>query len=289
MSESIEKANVIFDSQVLSSIMSCERLTDFRFNMNLVSIMGRGTALEKGGLIHRMLEVYYKNWDKKRAIAIEMAVEAADKYIIGEGQDPAVSNTSFEDIQYVKDTFLAYTQHWAADSWTPVEIEKVKGDVVYEDDEVRVLWKAKFDIIVDTHQHNAQQSILPMDHKTMSQRRKTLDLNNQFMGQCVLAGTNQMVINKIGWQKTLKPHEKFERIMMNYSTDRLEEWKQLVGYYAKYWVSLTQIGYYPPRFTHCDKFGGCQFKDVCSANRNMREFQLKQDFVVGEPWEPSDD
>lgn len=277
-----DKRNVIFDSQILSTLMSCERLTDFRFNLNLVPITGKGRSLEMGSMLHHILAEYYRSHDVKAALA------AGEKYIVGDGSKelPGLVNTSMEDAQYVLSTAEQYFEFYKADSWTPLEVEKVFSDVVYEDDDIRVMWKAKLDVRIDTHQQGLK---LPMDHKTMSQRRETLDLNNQFMGQCVVAGVNQMIVNKIGWQKTLKPVEKFQRVIMSYSSDRLDEWKQLVGYYANYWIGLSEVGFYPPRFSHCDKFAGCIFRSVCSQSRSMREEELRQHFVVGEPWEPQDE
>ena len=92
-----------------------------------------------------------------------------------------------------------YFDYYKSDFWVPLEIEVVKRDVVFEDDNIRVMWKAKLDEIVDT-----SQAILPMDHKTMKQNRETIDLNNQFIGQCFVMKTRSMIKNKIGFQKSFK-------------------------------------------------------------------------------------
>jgi hypothetical protein len=55
-----QRKNVILDSQILTSLMGCPRLTDFRFNHNLVSIGGKSNSLEVGSIVHTFLEQYYK-------------------------------------------------------------------------------------------------------------------------------------------------------------------------------------------------------------------------------------
>src|SRR5579864_3562911 len=109
-----------------------------------------------------------------------------------------------------------YFDYWRSDNFTIISAEDVKGEIIYEDSEIRILWKAKFDRIID-----GAHGFISMDHKTMKQRRDTMSLNNQFIGQCRLLRARQVMIDKIGFQKSLKPSEKFERVLVNYSMDRI--------------------------------------------------------------------
>ena len=276
----IPKRNIVMDSQVLSTLMSCPRLCDFRFNHNFQSIKGKSESLGMGSIVHTFLENYYKNvingLSKPQAEAF--ADTAARDYAMSEecnGVAPDSKEWAFE-------TCHQYLEHYKNDFWIPLEVEIVKSQILYEDDEIRILWKAKLDLTMDT-----TQGIYPVDHKTMKQRRNTLILNNQFMGQCILMGTRLMFVNKIGFQKTLKPADKFVRDPVSYSFDQLHEWQSVIlPYYAKFYLAYTESEYWPPNFTHCEsKFGPCPFLDVCSVDRGMREETLGQQFVVGEPWD----
>jgi hypothetical protein len=144
------------------------------------------------------------------------------------------------------------------------------------------MWKAKLDLAVDTN-----QGIFPVDHKSMKQRRDSTTLNNQFSGQCFLMKTRQVIINKIGFQTSLKVNEKFTRPVLSYSADRLIEWSQIiVPFWAKQLLAYNEIGYWPPNYTHCEnKYGFCQFRGVCEANSGMREEEIRLNFVKGEPWD----
>lgn len=275
--------NIILDATTLTTLMSCARLTDFRFNRDFQSSHGKGKALEMGLIVHTYLEHKYRNqingFGKKESHQYGMT--AAQIF----SRSEEVRNTSDEDIALALDTCEQYNAFWANDTWVPVEVEVVKDKLLYEDDEIRILWKAKLDWLVDV----AQVGIVPVDHKTMSQRRDIVSLNNQFMGQCLVSGTRTMFVNKIGFQKTLKPNEKFGRVPVTYSFDRLVEWQSIIlPYWAKQMVTYHEMNFWPPNFTHCEsKFGYCQFKGICESETNIREDALRNDFVVGTKWDPT--
>lgn len=311
------KKNIILDATLLTSLMTCPRLTDFRFTMNLKSIKGNANSLECGSIVHRFLETYYlsivKGLDKSKAFGFGMM--AAELYIKGckdctdfiphpssdgvmidkplcghrvndyEGvkNTPPKSEAYKTGWEWVLTTCEQYNEHYKNDSWVPLEVEIVKSKVLFEDDEIRVMWKAKLDLTCDTN-----QGIFPVDHKTMKQRRTTNSLNNQFIGQCLLQGTQNVIINKIGFQTTLKPSEKFERAVVSYSNPRLIEWQnETLPFYSKLLLMYTEAGYFPPNYNNCEgKFGPCPFKGICESDPEMREENLKQEFIVGLQWNP---
>ncbi|MGA8764735.1 MAG: hypothetical protein WB562_17835, partial [Candidatus Sulfotelmatobacter sp.] len=186
---------------------------------------------------------------------------------------------------HVLNTALEYCDFYKNDSWKPVEVEHVKGQLIYEDGDIRILWKAKYDLIVDTN-----NGLFPIDHKTMSMDRGNIDiLNNQFMGQAYLLKGRSMMVNKIGFQKSYKTNEKFERVVINYTFDQLTEWSQeIVPYWARMMVMYAKNNIWPPNFQHCEhKFGRCEFYDVCSVDRSIRPNEIKQKFMRGKKWDIS--
>ena len=282
MSEEVKQTKVILDATTLTTLMSCARLTDFRFNRDYQSAHGKGKALEMGQIVHTYLEHKYRNQINGfgRKESHQYGMTAAQIY----SRSEEVRNTSDEDIALALDTCEQYNTHYMNDSITPVEVEVVKDKLLYEDDEIAILWKAKLDLLADF-----SNGIFPFDHKTMSQRRDVVSLNNQFMGQCLVSGTRTMLVNKIGFQKTLKPNEKFSRTPVTYSFDRLMEWQStILPYWAKQMVAYHEMNFWPPNFTHCEsKYGYCQFKKICETDTSFREASLQADFVVGTKWDPT--
>lgn len=277
------KRNVILDATVFSTLQSCGRLTDLRFNRSLEPIKGHSTSLEMGSLCHKVLEVYNQHIIKRfpRNIAIVAGMTAGTEYA---NDMTLMPNSSAEDRALALTTMEQYFEFWKNDSWIPIAAETVRGRVLYEDDEIRILWKAKLDALVDTN-----QGIFPMDYKSMKQRRDSTTLNNQFIGQCLICETRTMWVNKIGFQTSLKPAEKFLRVPISFSLGRLMEWQsEILPYWAKMMIMYEESGYWPPNYTHCDnKYGFCVFKPACEAPPEMREEELRIAFKIGEKWDPS--
>ncbi len=185
--------------------------------------------------------------------------------------------------KWVLNTCEQYFEFYKNDYWIPLFTETVKGKILYEDDEIRILWKAKLDLGVDTN-----QGIYPVDHKTMKQDRDTISLNNQFMGQCHIMSTKSAIINKIGFQTTLSAAEKFTREMKSYDSSQLIEWQsEILPYYAKLLLVYNETGYWPPNFSNCQtKYGLCDYYEhVCSLPISSRESNLKLYFKVGPVWD----
>jgi hypothetical protein len=323
--ERTNKINFITDATLLTSIMKCGRFTDLNMNKSLQSVNGKSNSLEAGSIIHKYLEVYYKS--STTGISKDQAhgfgKTAAELYIQGcalctnfipyhthtnldehctedcirkpkcghqINEYPGVTNTPAESDgyiigwKYVLDTCDQYFEHYKSDFWVTLETEIVKSKILYEDDDIRILFKSKLDWIVDTN-----TGIYPCDHKTMKQNRDSVSLNNQFMGQCLIMDTRNVYINKIGFQKTLKPVDKFKRITVSYTAARLYEWQsQILPYWCKTAVMYNEQGYYPPNFSNCDgKFGFCTYKEVCESNPDMRSDVLKLNFIKTEQWNPT--
>lgn len=303
------KKNVIMDATVLSSLMSCARYHDIRFNHRLVSSKGKSNSLEVGTLIHKVFEVYYKHMIHgfPRSTAIGNSLIAGQLFITGcphcadglnptpackhePGEYPGMQNTPEMSERYTVgwkfalDTCQQYYDMYKNDAFIPLSAEEVRGSVLYEDDELRVLWKAKFDLIIDTN----QIGIVSMDHKSFKQRRDKTTLSSQFSGQCLLLKSRNVIVNKIGLQSSLKIEERLTREVVSFSADRLKEWQsEILPYYAYKYVQFSESGYWPPDWTHCDTmYGPCPYKEVCEADRNMREEILQINFVKAPIWDP---
>jgi hypothetical protein len=306
----ITKKNVGFDATVLSSLAGCGRFTDIRFNHRLIPMKGKSNSLEVGGLIHKVLEIYYQHKIDgfPRNTAIGNALAAGQLFVVGcphcanhtsdenpacghqPEEYPGMTNTPEQNDKwtvgwrFALQTCEQYFAHYINDALIPLSVEEVRSEVIYEDDEIRVLWKAKFDLIVDTN----QIGIVSMDHKTFKQRRDKTTLSNQFMGHCVLLNARNVLVNKIGLQTTLKIDERLTREVVPYSADRLEEWRnEIVPYYAYKYLQFKESGYWPPNYSHCDTlYGPCPYKQVCEADRGMREEVLRNEYQLAPVWDP---
>lgn len=300
--------NISLDATILSTLESCPTLANYKFNQHLVTKEGKSNAIECGLIAHIIKEYSNKALIDgiSRANSILAGFTAGEIFInscpdcknpdfdckvhknewTGLENTPEISDKKFIGWQYVLDTMNQYFDFYKNDSFTVLGAEEVRGKVIYESSDLRVLWKAKFDEIIDT-----PSGIMSRDTKTMSQRRPSNSMSNQFIGQCVILGSRQVMVDKIGWQTSLKPEEKFIRTIIPYSVNRMLEWSTIkVPYYARMLAAYSEAGTWPMNWTHCEnKFGACDFRKVCECDSNTREEMLNVYFKVGRKWDIAND
>lgn len=281
------------DSQILTGLQLCEEYLNLRHNYNIIPLNGAGKGIEKGAMFHAILQHYYiarrdgKNRDEQFQEGNRIAklfIEGCQYCIAGmdcpdhKERFKGLESLSLDEAYEVVNTFRDYHEFWKNDTWSTISTEIVKGAVIYEDDELSLLWKAKIDWLVDD-----MRDICSVDHKTAGRREETLDLNNQFMGQCVVTKQSRMYINKIGMQKTLKPEEKFERQCLSYTKDRIAEWINETASYAYDLKQLQEAGQYRHKMTSCfRRYGPCMYRPICSTNPNDRDRVIKEKFKIAE-------
>jgi len=249
----------------------------------------KAEALEKGDLMHKMLAHYYRGKkegltkaDKSHAILIAQA--------IAEGRKEALPMqlsimTAEEDIRQFKENIL----YWQRDGWRILDVERSFSKVLYERPDtperegLRILYEGIIDLVVE---HPSPHGIYVVDHKTSSRRAEARKLSNQFMGYCWALGMNQVIVNKIGFQKTLSASERFQRQFLSFERELIKEWVQQAVYWVHVLVGYIEQDYFPPNFTSCDKYSGCIYEQVCSSIPQVRDFKLQSHYYQGDPWSP---
>lgn len=143
-------------------------------------------------------------------------------------------------------------------------------------------------------------ALFVMDHKTTTSTPgdyffNQFDPSNQMtlytLGAKVILASpvKGVIINAVqllvdGWGDT-----KFKRGLTYRTNDRLEEWLQDLHFWLAQAEAFAGANYWPQNDTSCDKFGGCKFREVCSASPQVRENYLRSNFLqleVTERWNP---
>lgn len=296
-----KRVRVVLDATTYNAFRLCEEFLNLRHNHSLVPLGGMGPNIEKGLMMHHMLETFYKakKVGDNRDVRVQKAMQTGQLFITGcencialncrEHKDNpyrGLQNVNIDEAHNVQKTFLQYEEHWKNDSWTTLETEHVKGAVIYEDEGISVLWKAKIDWLIDN-----DEGIFSVDHKTTSRREEISSLDNQFIGQCVVTKQIKMYRNIIGYQTSLKPSEKFGREPVIYTKQRIAEWIMEVASYSYDLAALQESGRYRHNFTACKrKYGDCIFRKVCEGNPNDRQRLIEEQFKVAEKkWDISND
>jgi hypothetical protein len=280
----MNKPIYVIDSQILNGISECARKAHFQFDRNLEPIT-KPDYFEKGDLLHQMLAEYYNfrkhrsNWsinNQTHADVVDLCCNC--------GREAAIKmNLDIETVEEIIKTFRDYCTYTCNDGWdTVIATEEVASKVLFENDDVVLLYQGKIDLIISI----MNCEIMPVDHKSSSRRGTPTYLSNQFRGYCWLLGVNNIIINKIGFQKTLKANEKFERHTMSYPSDILEEWRNDAIFQILAYINNSKLNIFPANYTSCDKYSGCIFQPVCSKPVELRDDKLVQLFQErSEKWD----
>lgn len=276
------------DSTILNTLQNCGRKVKMEFIDNWRPAE-KAEALEKGDLLHQMFAHYYRGRRDGRTKAdMDHALLIAES--IAKGREAAVNMalslaTVEEDVKQFRENVL----YWQRDGWKILEVEQSFSKILYERPDtperegIRVLYEGIIDLVVE---HPSPHMIAVVDHKSASRKSNPVKTSNQFMGYCWCLDKSEIIINRIGFQKTLPAAERFQRIFISYEKELLREWVQSAVYWAQVLASYIDNNYFPPNFTSCDKYSGCIFQQVCNTIPQVRDFKLQSFYYQGEPWSP---
>lgn len=274
---------IVFDSQRLNMIQNCAYKYDLTFNQN-VAPLEKADALEKGSLIHDMLETYYKmrmwrsRWrknghhDKKKILQIctRVAEWSAIKMRL-----------PIEEVDMNIHVFGQYMEHYWDEPHATLAVEQVGSKVMYQDEQMIIIYETKIDWIWSL----PQIPIMPTDHKSAGRRGDVHDLSNQFIGYCWILNVRNLCVNKVGFQTTIKPADKFQRHNKSYPLTVIEGWVEN----SVWWIKQARIhelmGIWPNNYTSCDKYSGCIYTPICVASPEVRDFKKRQLFQIGPAWD----
>lgn len=79
---------------------------------------------------------------------------------------------------------------------------------------------------------------------------------------------------------------RFERGFTFRTESQLDEWCRDSLLHISAARRATYEGYYPQNRSSCDKFGGCEFRRVCSLSPEVRPNFLRADFKQDKKWNP---
>jgi hypothetical protein len=68
--------------------------------------------------------------------------------------------------------------------------------------------------------------------------------------------------------------------------DQLEEWFGDLHWWLKQAEDCARTDFWPANLTSCDKYGGCEFREICAKSPAVRQRFLKSSFKQGEKWNP---
>jgi len=277
----MSKVNIVFDMSKYDLFRLCEARFNFRYNLN-IGLPGKAEQMERGSLCHVANEVYYQALKDRRPYDI------ASNMALSKLREAGVVSTDLdnETINRCIDVMEEYYDYWriADQGFVINEVEQPFMFELFSNDEVRIFLAGKIDLVVSDNRYENE----PYDHKTYDRTYDVGRMNNQFKCYCVATGSNYLTVNKIGFQKTLKPHEKFVRTKLTFDPLMLDEWKQNVTTVLlnNYLMCIAEDKW-PLNETSCEKYNRrCEFYEICdSSGLPAKNWKINSNYIKLEPWD----
>jgi len=270
------------DASQYDLFLLCAQRFHNRYNLNL-SKPAKAKQLDRGTVVHVGCEVYYQAL--KDGIHYNDAVPMALSKIREAGV--TTSELEPEEIERILDVMEENFDYWrvADQNFHIVDVEQPFIYLLHEDDEVRIHMAGKIDLIVSDNKYTN----LPYDHKSFDRSFEVHRMSNQFKNYANALKSDYLVVNRIGFQKTLKPHEKYLRPMLSYDKAVIDLWKDNVVRNIMHYLQCIAEGAWPMNETSCDKYNRrCEYFDICdSSGKEAKLYKMSRDFVVTEPWDVS--
>lgn len=275
------KVNIVFDMSKYDLFLLCEARYNYRHNLN-IGLPGKAPQMERGSLCHVGNEIYYQ------ALKDGKGYDAAVGMSLSKIREAGVISTDLDNdvINRCIDVMEEYYDYWRiADQGFEIQaVEQPFMFQIYEDDNVRIYLAGKIDLVTSDNKYENE----PVDHKTYDRTYEVGRMNNQFKCYALATGSNYLTVNKIGFQKTLKPHEKYIRTRLTFDPLYLEEWKQnVINKILNHYLNCVANNSWPMNETSCEKYNRrCEFYDICdSSGLPAKNWKINRDYIQVEPWD----
>lgn len=286
------KANIVLDASKIDLFETCPARFNFRHNHNrTLPLIHKAKALDRGTLAHEGLAVYYSMLAE--GIHYNERIEACLMKIRELSCNPLESNSEPEDVLILLKAIEECCSYWRPEDENSLEIlavEQAFAYTLFEDESVRIIISGKIDLLVNFTAigRGSNYANLPMDHKTFERDSVTLRKSNQFINYCNAVGSNYLVVNRIGLQKTKSAEERFKRLPLSYDPVYIADWKSnLTKMILNEYLSCIATGDWPEKPTSCNKFNRlCEYYSICdSSGQDSKDLKLESEYIEAEIWD----
>jgi hypothetical protein len=275
----MSKPNIVMDISQYDTFRLCEEKYHLRYMLN-AHPLNKAKPLDRGTLVHLACELYYE--DLRNGINYNDAVAHALSAVRTAGID---TELEVDEILRVIDVMEEYFDHWrVADQRFQInEVEKSILYLLHEAEHYKFYLSGKIDLVTTDDKYTN----LPWDHKSFDRTYPVTRMSNQFKNYVNALNSDFLIVNKIGFQRTLPPHEKFLRVPLSFDHIYLEQWRQNVIKVIEHYVMCLADDYWPTNETSCDKYNRqCEYFGICdSSGKEAKEYKLITMFKQGEPWD----
>lgn len=254
----------------LNSLQECPKKYEYSSIKRLRSLTEDTSKRDRGSLFHEILEHHY-NLLKAKEDDIILAVTEFARSKYREDEYP------FEMVEESVKNYQEYASYYLNDNWNPLAVETPFTKIIFENDHHKIVMEGIIDLIAEN-----QNSNFVVDHKTSEKRDlyPTI-LSNQFKCYAWATGNYTVIKNDIGFQKTLGPAERFNRHVLSYTNEHIEEWRESVIYFGMRAIDYIENERFPMSESSCFR---CSYRKICEATPDSREYKINNLFRVADAY-----
>jgi len=289
---------ITLDSSQITQYLDCKQKWNLAGREHLILSGAKTEALDRGTILHRLLEFYYlERFDKP----VYQAAQAATDRFYNSSESKLMTA---KDNQVLVLRFGDYVKHYASNDFQPVRLEGIPSVelgfsiVFYEDQDKRFVLEGKIDLL----SLFSRSEMIFIDHKTQGRAMNLYPYSPQFLTYSMVTKIRRAVINYV------RLHEKidnttFVRVPITFTEHQIENWRyQVFAIFHEIYehTKLEQesgiVSPFPQNFGACSgpfKCNPCQFTHLCELNpmnldmiNNLKSFKYEK--KVWEPWKPEE-
>lgn len=270
------------DSTQILAYLQCPQMWNFAYKRNLVHRYTPTDQMDKGTIMHGLLERYY------HAIIKGGNFLDAQQFAIKElGEEIKKFKLTKDDFMFIKQRFVQYAIAYSSNDVTPLKVECGFSIPIYESNDFFFVLEGRIDMICT---YRDGQRVI-MDTKTQDREYYYHPKSIQFKDYCLASGINHGFINYIRWHKDVKENT-FERKAFYFSNLELMRWKEKLITIFSGMAHTIMTKKYEKRLATCQNAGWgkpCEFMDICPEwvpNKQTRK-GLTQIYYMKRPeWKP---
>lgn len=268
------------DSQILTSFSHCNLRCNHSF-IERLKPKEESKHFAKGKVIHVAFESYYNDTINKISFKerVEKSIITANTFATTETNLPQI------EIDNCIETLNQYYKYRLGDMISPITVETPFTKLLYEgkdlsDEDIQIYYEGKIDLVADL---DSIRRVI--DHKTTSINTEPTDLTVQFIGYHWVTGL-PVIMNRVGFQKTLAPSEKFKRFPFRFHEETVEEWRKFAIRNSLRYARALETNFWEPNFAscqgnfgyHCDYVNLCRYPTIAGETKRF-------EFVIADKWD----
>lgn len=250
--------------------------------MNKTDVV-KAKPLDQGSIVHLGAENYYKALQQGQDFvkALDSGLVAA-RVELSSNSDLSTADGN-RCLEVIEENLIFWKE--ADKSFQIQQVERSFAYVLYEDEKFRIVMIGKIDLLVSDNNY----SNLPVDHKTYSRDFPVHRKTNQFCNYSNAVKSNFLLVNRIGFQTSLKPKDKYKRVILSYDRPFHEQWRENVIKWCMVYYDCVVADDWPLNDTSCDKYNRlCEYYEVCdTSGKDNKVYKLETNFKTDKPWDVS--